>query len=155
MLNDIYIKTVLTSVKNPQANAPAEQVHQVVLNMIVTNDLDKKVFDYIDPWDENLVSIEWSRRASYYRTMMATPVQDVFGRDMLFNLTSVIYWRVTTAAKKHQADIDNVIENARQFTHDYAIGNQVYVEINGIYRKICYKKKVTYIITEVLTNIAV
>ena len=108
MLNDIYIKTVLTSVKNPQANAPAEQVHQVVLNMIVTNDLDKKVFDYIDPWDENLVSIEWSRRASCYRTMMATPVQDVFGRDMLFNLTSVIYWRVATAANQLQVNIDNV-----------------------------------------------
>ena len=31
-----------------------EQVHQLILNMLVTNDLDNKVFDYIDPWGEAL-----------------------------------------------------------------------------------------------------
>ena len=44
---------------------------------------------------------------------MATPVQAVFGRDMLFNLASVIDWQVATAAKQLQVDIDNVIENAK------------------------------------------
>ena len=39
---------------------------------------------------------------------MATTGQDVFGRDMLFNLASVVDWRVVTAAKKRQVDIDNV-----------------------------------------------
>ena len=36
--------------------------------------------------------------------------------------------------------------------HDYAIGDQVYVEMTGIYRKLDYKKQGLYIITEVLTN---
>ena len=49
MLKDFDIKTVLTSVKNPQSNAPVEQVHQVILNMLDTKDLDNKVFEYIDP----------------------------------------------------------------------------------------------------------
>ena len=48
-LKDFDIKTVLTSVKNAQANVPTEGVHQVELNMLVTKDLDNKVFDYIDP----------------------------------------------------------------------------------------------------------
>ena len=36
------IKPVLTSVKNPQANALVERVHQVILNMLVTKYIDKK-----------------------------------------------------------------------------------------------------------------
>ena len=46
---------------------------------------------------------------------------------MLFNLASVIAWQVITAAKQRQVDIDNVRENNKRVTHDYAIGDQVYV----------------------------
>ena len=57
LLKDFNIKPVLTSVKKPQANAPVERVHQVILNMLVTKDLDKKVFDYIYPWGETIAYI--------------------------------------------------------------------------------------------------
>ena len=60
MLKDFDIKPVLTLVKNPPDNAPVERVHQVILNMLVTKDLDKRVFGYIDPWGENLVSLAWA-----------------------------------------------------------------------------------------------
>ena len=53
------IKHILTLVKNPQANTPVEQVHQVILNMIIAKDPNKKVFDYIDPWGDNLAYIVW------------------------------------------------------------------------------------------------
>ena len=36
--------------------------------------------------------------------------------------------------------------------HDYTIGDIVYVEMNGIYRKLDYKKQGTYVITEVFKN---
>ena len=49
-LKDFDIKPVLMSVKNPQSKNPVEKVHKVILNMLVIKDLDKKVFDYIDPW---------------------------------------------------------------------------------------------------------
>ena len=42
LLKDFDIKPVLTSVKNPQANASVEQVYQVILNMLATKDLDNK-----------------------------------------------------------------------------------------------------------------
>ena len=120
--------------------------------MLVTKDLDKKVFDYIYPWGKKLASIAWAIRAPYNHTIMATPCQSVFGRDMLFELTLVVDWRVATSAKQRQVDIDNFREDARQVMHNYAIGNRVYVEITGIYRKIYYKKQGTYRITEVFTN---
>ena len=89
LLKEFNIKHVLTSVKNPQVNAPVEQLNQVILNMLVTKDLDNKVFDYTDPWGETLAYIAWSIRAYYHHTIMATPGQSVFGIDMLFNLASV------------------------------------------------------------------
>ena len=83
---------------------------------------------------------------------MAMSGQSVFGRDMLFNLTSVVDWRVSTTANQLQVDIDNSRENTKRVTHDYAIGNQVYVETTGIYRKLDYKKQGPCIITEVFTK---
>ena len=104
-----------------------ERGHQVILNMISTKDLDKKVLDHIDPWGETLASIARAISAYYHRTIMATPGQAVFGKDILFNLASVLYWKVVTTSFQLQLDIDNVREKYRRFTHDYAIGNQVYV----------------------------
>ena len=74
---------------------------------------------------------------------------------MLFNLASVVDWRVITAANQRQVDIDNVRENARKVTHDYKIGNQLYVRMSGIYCKLVYKKQGPYIITEVFPNVTV
>ena len=67
---------------------------------------------------------------------MATPDQAIFVRDMLFNPASVLDWQVVTAVKQRQVEIDNVRENAKRVTHEYGIGNLVYVEMNGIYCKI-------------------
>ena len=58
-LKELKIKPILTLVKKHQANAPVDQVHQVILNMFVTKDIDNKVFNYIDPWGENLEYIAW------------------------------------------------------------------------------------------------
>ena len=49
LLKDFGIKPVLMSDKNPQSNAPVEQEHQVILNMLVTKNIYNKVFNYIDP----------------------------------------------------------------------------------------------------------
>ena len=71
--------------------------------MLVTKDLDNKVFNYIDPWGENLAYIAWTIRVSYHHTIQATLGQDVFGRDVIFNLA----WLVITSGKQQQLEIDN------------------------------------------------
>ena len=63
-----------------------ERVHQGILNMFVTKDLDNKVLDYIYLWGQTLSSIAYAIRASYYRTIKATSTQAVFERYMIFNL---------------------------------------------------------------------
>ena len=52
-----------------------EHLHQVILNMLVTKDIDNKVFDYIDPWGENLAYIAWGIRKSYHHTIQDTHSQ--------------------------------------------------------------------------------
>ena len=84
--------------------------------MFVIKSLDKKDFDYIDPWGETLAYIAWVIRASYHRTIMATPVQAVFGRDMLFTLASVVDWRVVTSVNQRQIDIA-ICHRTRQSSH--------------------------------------
>ena len=78
LLKDFDIKPVLMTIKSPQANAPVERFHQVILNMLVTNNLAIKVYDYIYPWGETLSSIEWEIRKYYQRNIQATPRQAVF-----------------------------------------------------------------------------
>ena len=82
-----------------------------MLNILVTKDIDNKVFDYIYPWGETLAYIPWSIRASYHHTIMAMPVKSIFGRYILLNLASVSDCRVATDAKQRQVEINNVREN--------------------------------------------
>ena len=74
------------TIKNAQANAIVERVHQVLLNILVIKYLANKVFGCIDTWGETLTYIAWVIMASYHRTVQATPGQYLFGRDMIFNL---------------------------------------------------------------------
>ena len=52
-------------------------------------------------------------------------------------------------------EIDNVKEKTRWVTHEYIINDKVYVEMNGIYRKLDCKKQGPYRIVEVFTNVTV
>ena len=151
-LKDFDIKPVLTITKDPQAKYPLERVHQVMLNILVEKYLSNKVFNCIYPWGEPLAYIAWSIRASYHRNIMDTPVQYFFCRCIIFNLMLVIDWRVITALKQRQLDIDSFRSNARRVMHDYTIGDKVYLEMTGIYHKLDYGKQVPFIITEVFYN---
>ena len=113
LLKDLDIKPILTSVKNLQANSPVDLVHQLILDMLATKDIDNKVFDYIDPWGETLASIAWVIMVSYHSIIIATLGQAVFVRYMLSNLASVVEWVVVRSDKQHQLEFDNGRENYR------------------------------------------
>ena len=76
--------------------------------MLLSKDIDNKVFNYIDQWCETLAYIAWDIRASYHRTLQAIPGQAIFGRDMIFNITSVVDWRFITTSNQQQVEIDIV-----------------------------------------------
>ena len=152
LLEDFDIKPKPTTVENPQGNSPVERIHQVVQNMIKTKELDKLVFDYIDPWAEVLSSVAWAVRSSYHSTLQATPAQLVFGRDMLFNMKKAINWKLITENKRKQIARDNERENAGRIAHPYKVGDEVLHLKKGIKRKYSRHKSDPCTVTEVFTN---
>ena len=108
LLKGLDIKHVSTTIKKPLCKDPEERVHQVISNMCVTKDIDNKVFCHIYIWGETLASIAWVTIDSYCHTIMYTPGQDFFGRYMIFNLVSVVYWIVVTSVKQRQVYINNI-----------------------------------------------
>ena len=152
LLQDFAIKPKCTTIKNPQSNAPVERVHQVIGNMFITEGLDTKIFDLIDPWGPTLTAIAWAIRASHHSTLGQTPAQAVFQRDMIFNMKSIINWKEVSIRKQKRVDQDNQRENKKRVDHDYQVDEEVYIIKDGIYRKLDGPKIGPFRITNLFTN---
>jgi len=100
LLQDFAIKPTCTTIKNPQSNAPVERIHQVVGQMMAAQDLKTRIFDFINPWGPILTSIAWAIRAASHSTLGYMPAQLVFGRDMVFNMKTIINWKDISERKK-------------------------------------------------------
>ena len=152
LLKDWSIKPKATTIKNPQSNSPVERIHQVIHHMFTTKNLRKQTFDYIDPFGQILSSIAWAVRASYNTATDATPAQLVFGRDMLFNISTLINWKDIAINKQKSVDKANLRENRNRVDYDYQVGQRVYVIRDGIFRKLDGPKFGPFPITDVFTN---
>ena len=120
--------------------------------MIKMKELDKFIFYYIDPWDEVLSSVAWGVRTSYHSTIMATPSQLVFGRDMLFNMKKAINWKLISENKRKKIACDNERENYGCIAHTYKVGDEVLRLKQGIKRKYSKHKSDPYRIIKVHSN---
>ena len=65
--------------------------------------------------------------ASYHQNLESAPVKYVYGRYMIFNIVSIIYWWFITAIKQCQFDIDYVCKKDNKFIFEYSVGDLVYV----------------------------
>ena len=152
LLKDWSIKPKATTIKNPQSNSPIERVHQVIRHMLLTKNLKEKIFDYLDPFGSILASVAWAIRASYNSTTDATPAQLVFGRDMMFNLTTLVNWKELSIRKQALVDKANLRENKSRVDYDYKTGDLVYITKDGIMRKLDVPKLGPFPITDIFTN---
>ena len=50
LLKDFSVTPICTSINNPPNNTPVERIHKLLYKIIVSKDLDSKVYDYIYPW---------------------------------------------------------------------------------------------------------
>ena len=77
--------------KNPQANAVLERIHQVVEDILKSKDLENYDFNNTDPWSDILTSVAWANRNTVHRPLKATPGDLVFNRVMIFRDTFKFY----------------------------------------------------------------
>ena len=87
------IKHKPTTIKNPQANAILERLHQVLAQMLRTSELD--MAEIVTPDDANvfLDNAAWAIGSTYHTILKAFPGAGIFGRDMLFNIPFIADWK--------------------------------------------------------------
>jgi hypothetical protein len=73
-------------VKNPQANAVLEHVHQVIGQMLRTSEIDMANSITPDDVEVFLDNAAWAICSTYHTVLKASPGAAVFGQDMLFNI---------------------------------------------------------------------
>ena len=93
ILHDYGVKAKPITIRNPQANAIVEQIHQVIGNIIRTFDLENNYLNQKDTFKGVLAATAFAMRSTYHTTLKKTPGQLVFGRDMIFNIQHVANWK--------------------------------------------------------------
>ena len=123
--DDYWIKNKPITVRNHQANAIVERIHQVIANIIRTFELEDNYLDEDDPWKGILSATAFAVRSTFHTTLRKTPGQLVFGRDMILNIQHVANWEYIRARKQKLIDKNNSIENKTRIPYEYQVGQLV------------------------------
>jgi transposase InsO family protein len=122
---DYGIKPKPITVRNPQANAIVERVHQVIGNIIRTFELETNYMDEDNPWKGILSATAFAVRSTFHTTLKNTPGQLVFGRDMILNVKHEANWEYIRERKQNIIAKNNKAENAKRIPHQYKVGDKV------------------------------
>ena len=135
-LCDSYgIKRKPTSVKNPQANSILERVHQVLMTMLRTAEIDMAMSVAPKDIEAFLTNAAWAICSTYHTVLKASPGAAIFGRDMLFDIPYIADWNKIGEYRQRQTDLNTAGENSSCLDYDYIVGDKVLVRKDGILRK--------------------
>jgi transposase InsO family protein len=130
MLHQRGIQSKPTTVKNPQANAICERLHQKVANAlrVVLRAHPPQTFDQLFlAMDSAISTAAYSARAAVHRTLGISPGALVFHRDMLLDIP--IFADLKMLQQHQQAMIDRSLirVNNRRVHHDYQPNDNVLI----------------------------
>ena len=89
----MFIKPKITTMKNLQSNSPIERLCQVMRHMLLKKLTRGRLLLFGSFWILIFLKTAWAICSSYNNNTNATPAQLVFGRDMMFNLTTFVNWK--------------------------------------------------------------
>ena len=96
---------------NHQANYTLERIHQVIVNLVHTSDLNNNCLDADDPQSGILAATVSAVRSTYHTTLQATPAQLMFGHDTILNNPFFTDWEAIRIPKQKLIDKNNKNEN--------------------------------------------
>ena len=117
--------------RNPQANSILERSHQTIGNILCTFQVNNHELEQDDPWSEILSAVIFAMRSTVHTTTQATPMQLVFGRDAIMNLTFDANWHIIKQRKQNLINQSNAKENSQRINHIYKEGDLVLVKTNN------------------------
>jgi hypothetical protein len=116
MLTQYDIPRRPTTVKNPQANAICERMHQAVGNHL--DDAHLLI-------DSALANAMYAMRATFHSGLMTTPGALSFSRDMVMNIPFVADLTLIRENRQRLIDERAIRSNARRHSYDYQPGQEV------------------------------
>ena len=152
LCESFQIKHKPTTIKNPQANAILERIHQVVTHMMRTSSLDMQDTSTPDMIDDFIANVGWEICSTHHTVLGSTPGAAIFNQDMLFDISYISDWSEIGQRRQQQVDRSNKIENKKRIDFDYRIGTKVVLINDDIHRKAEDKNIGPYLITEVFSN---
>ena len=129
MLNRFGIIPNPTTVKNPQANAICERLHQTMAEVIRTTvyeDPPEHFAEATHAVDTALATAAYAARSALHITLGLSPGALVYNRDMLLDIPVIADWEALQ--QKRQIVIQKNLKRANQARvrhHDYAVGDKV------------------------------
>ena len=152
LIESYGLKKKPTTIKNPQANAVLERVHQVIASMMRTAEIDMADSVDSDAVSDFLDNAAWAIRSTHHTVLRSSPGAAIFGRDMLFDIPYIADWAKIGEHRQAQTNRNTARENAQRSDYDYQIGGQVLLRKDGILRKAESKYTGPYSISSVHTN---
>ena len=76
------------------------KIHQIIVNLVHTFELQNKYLDEDDPWSGILAGTAFARQNTYHTKSQATPIQLVLGRDMIIDNPFNTDWEYIRRCKK-------------------------------------------------------
>ncbi len=114
-----------TRIKNPQANAFLERLHQVLAQMLCTAVLNMAETVTPDDVDVFLDNAAWAICSTYHTVLKASPGAAIFGCNMLFDILFIVGWNKIGDYRQCQTDLNTAHKNSKQVNYDYKVGNKV------------------------------
>ena len=114
--------------RNPQANFILQCAHQTISNILRTFQVNNSKIDKDDPWSIIMSAVIFVMQSTVHTTTQATPMQLVFGRDAIMNLTFDANWHLIIMQKQEAINKNNAKENSKRVQHKYKVNNQVLVK---------------------------
>ena len=100
--------------RNLQANSILERVHQTIINILRTFQVNNFELELDEPWSRILSAVIFAMQSTVHTTTQATPMQLVFGRDAIMNLTFDANWQLIKMQKQEAINKNNAKENSKR-----------------------------------------
>ena len=102
--NEYGIKTTPDYPGNPHVISTIERMHQVLVNIVRTYNLQEKYVDDACPWMGILAASDFYVQYRYYGTKGKSTVQLVFGRGTILPINHIADWRYICQCKQAQTE---------------------------------------------------